>query len=102
MSVSVADRRAEHRPRGEPRRAGSLQSTDCRISRAGRLRSLAAARFAVLQQVDDGEEVGANPMITTDWLQAFADAWNQHDVDALMSFMTEDCVFEASAGPAVS
>lgn len=37
--------------------------------------------------------------VTTDMLQAFADAWNRHDVDALMSFMTEDCVFEASAGP---
>lgn len=36
--------------------------------------------------------------VTTDDLQAFADAWNRHDVDALMSFMTEDCVFEASAG----
>ena len=34
-------------------------------------------------------------------LQAFADAWNRHDVDALMSFMTDDCVFEASAGPDV-
>jgi steroid delta-isomerase-like uncharacterized protein len=33
------------------------------------------------------------------FLQAFADAWNLHDVDALMTFMTEDCVFEASAGP---
>jgi steroid delta-isomerase-like uncharacterized protein len=32
-------------------------------------------------------------------LQAFADAWNRHDIDALMSFMTTDCVFEASAGP---
>jgi steroid delta-isomerase-like uncharacterized protein len=31
-------------------------------------------------------------------LQAFADAWNRHDVDALMSMMTEDGVFEASAG----
>jgi steroid delta-isomerase-like uncharacterized protein len=31
-------------------------------------------------------------------LEAFADAWNRHDVDALMSFMTDDCVFEASAG----
>jgi len=31
-------------------------------------------------------------------LQTFADAWNRHDVDALMSFMTEDCIFEASAG----
>jgi steroid delta-isomerase-like uncharacterized protein len=39
--------------------------------------------------------------VTTDVLQAFADAWNLHDVDALMSFMTEDCVFEASAGPDV-
>jgi steroid delta-isomerase-like uncharacterized protein len=35
---------------------------------------------------------------TTEMLQAFADAWNRHDVDALMTFMTEDCVFEASAG----
>ena len=39
--------------------------------------------------------------VTTEVLQAFADAWNRHDVDALMSFMTDDCVFEASAGPAV-
>jgi steroid delta-isomerase-like uncharacterized protein len=38
------------------------------------------------------------PEVTTDVLQAFADAWNRHDVDALMSFMTEDCVFESSAG----
>lgn len=37
--------------------------------------------------------------VTTDMLQAFADAWNRHDIDALMSFMTQDCVFEASAGP---
>ena len=36
--------------------------------------------------------------VTTEVLQAFADAWNRHDVDDLMSFMTEDCVFEASAG----
>ena len=34
-------------------------------------------------------------------LQAFADAWNRHDVDALMSMMTIDCVFEASGGPAI-
>ena len=38
------------------------------------------------------------PEVTTEMLQAFAEAWNRHDVDALMSFMTEDCVFEASAG----
>lgn len=37
--------------------------------------------------------------VTTRMLQAFADAWNRHDVDAILSFMTDDCVFEASAGP---
>lgn len=31
-------------------------------------------------------------------LQAFTDAFNRHDIDALMSFMTDDCVFEAAAG----
>lgn len=34
-------------------------------------------------------------------LQAFAEAWNRHDIDALMSFMADDCVFDASAGPDV-
>ena len=37
--------------------------------------------------------------ITADTLQAFADAWNRHDIDALMSFMTDDCVFQAVSGP---
>jgi ketosteroid isomerase-like protein len=39
--------------------------------------------------------------ITTKFLDAFADAWNRHDVDRLMTFMSDDCVFEASAGPEV-
>lgn len=39
--------------------------------------------------------------VSLEFLQAFADTWNRHDVDALMTFMTEDCVFEASAGPDV-
>ena len=34
-------------------------------------------------------------------LDRFADAWNRHDVEALMSMMTDDCVFAASAGPHV-
>ena len=37
--------------------------------------------------------------VTTEVLQAFADAWNSHDVDSLMSLMSDDCVFESSAGP---
>lgn len=39
--------------------------------------------------------------VTVEDLQAFADAFNRHDVAALMTFMTEDCVFDASAGPDV-
>jgi len=39
------------------------------------------------------------PEVPPDFLQAFAEAWNRHDVEALMAFMTEDCVFESSAGP---
>ena len=37
--------------------------------------------------------------VTIEMLQAFADAWNAHDVDALMRFMHDDCVFETAAGP---
>jgi steroid delta-isomerase-like uncharacterized protein len=37
--------------------------------------------------------------ITPEVLQAFADAFNRHDTEAIMSFMTDDCVFDASAGP---
>lgn len=39
--------------------------------------------------------------VDTNVLQAFAEAWNRHDIDALMSFMADDCVFDASAGPDV-
>lgn len=37
--------------------------------------------------------------VTVEELQAFAGAWNRHDVDALMTYMSDDCVFESSAGP---
>jgi ketosteroid isomerase-like protein len=42
--------------------------------------------------------VQSNKKITERFLQSFADAFNAHDMKAIMSFMTEDCVFEASAG----
>ena len=33
-------------------------------------------------------------------LEAFFDkGWNGHDVDVLMTFMADDCVFEGAAGP---
>jgi len=40
-----------------------------------------------------------NVEVTEDFLQSFADAFNAHDANAIMSHMTDDCVFEASAGP---
>ena len=42
--------------------------------------------------------VSQSDEVTVEFLQAFADAWNRHDVDGLMSFMSDDCVFESSAG----
>lgn len=32
-------------------------------------------------------------------LKDFSAAWNRHDIDALMSFMADDCVFNPVAGP---
>ena len=38
--------------------------------------------------------------MTTNDLHAFFErGWNRHDVDLLMTFMTEDCVFDSTAGP---
>ena len=34
-------------------------------------------------------------------LETFADAFNRHDLDALMSMMTADCVFESSVGSTI-
>jgi steroid delta-isomerase-like uncharacterized protein len=42
-----------------------------------------------------------NNKVTENFLQSFADAFNAHDIKAIMSHMTEDCIFEASAGPDV-
>src|SRR3954466_7941653 len=39
--------------------------------------------------------------VTTEFLDAFAEAWNRHDVNAILSMMTPDCIFEASRGPEV-
>lgn len=37
--------------------------------------------------------------VSVQLLKDFGDAWNRHDIDALMSFMTNDCEFHAVAGP---
>ena len=36
--------------------------------------------------------------MTIDELRAYSDAWNAHDIDSVMSFMTDDCVFETGGG----
>ena len=39
-------------------------------------------------------------MVTVKDLDAFfVEGWNKHDVDRLMTFMADDCVFESTAGP---
>jgi len=40
-----------------------------------------------------------NNSVMEDFLQSFVDAFNAHDIKAIMALMTDDCVFEASAGP---
>jgi steroid delta-isomerase-like uncharacterized protein len=37
--------------------------------------------------------------VTVAFLEAFAEGWNRHDVEALMTFMADDCAFETTAGP---
>jgi len=41
----------------------------------------------------------SNNQLTKDFLQSFTNAFNPHDIKAIMSHMTDDCIFEASAGP---
>ena len=41
----------------------------------------------------------AKDQVTTEFLQKFADAWTAHDIDKLMSFMSEDPLFQLSVGP---
>jgi ketosteroid isomerase-like protein len=42
-----------------------------------------------------------NKVVDVQVLQDFAAAWNRHDIETLMGFMTPDCVFNAVAGPDV-
>lgn len=41
----------------------------------------------------------SNNKISVEFLQSFADAFNAHDINAIMFHMTDNCIFEASAGP---
>ncbi len=41
----------------------------------------------------------STPSVDAQMLADFAAAWNRHDIEALMTFMTDDCEFHAVAGP---
>lgn len=43
----------------------------------------------------------SSTQVDTDYLQGFAEAWNRHDLEDLMSYMDEDCLFQLSSGPDV-
>jgi len=38
-------------------------------------------------------------MTTSETLQGFLDAFNAHDLDRVMSYFTDECVFESPRGP---
>ncbi len=48
------------------------------------------------------DDVLQPPAVTVGDLDAFAQAWNRHDIEALMSFMAPDCVFHTWTGPDAS
>jgi hypothetical protein len=60
--------------------------TCCRPTRAGCVAQL---------------EIPLMPQITEAFLDAFADSWNRHDIDAIMAAMTDDCVFQPAVGAEV-
>jgi steroid delta-isomerase-like uncharacterized protein len=47
----------------------------------------------------DAPEETTRMLTTADLDSFFADGWNRHDVDVLMTFMADDCVFESATGP---
>jgi ketosteroid isomerase-like protein len=39
--------------------------------------------------------------VNVEFLKAFGNAWNNHDIDELMSYMDENCIFQGSMGPKI-
>lgn len=61
---------------------------------------LTAAATLALTGAADAAGAADAPVLKL--LDAFAAAWNRHDVDGLMACMAPDCAFEASAGKEVA
>lgn len=58
--------------------------------------SCATVEDAMLRFLDDAL---VRPSVGVARLEAFAQAWTRHDIDALMDCMADDCVFHSGAGP---
>ena len=88
MSVAMKCLRVSHPDRSQSNPAARLRKPcQCQADRCG---SVDSPVVASLSTPDSG---------LLELLDRFAAAWNRHDVDAVMAMMTDDCVFEASAGP---
>ena len=76
---------------------------DVRAVEIGPTRDLDASRRSRRQQLPVHARgvhgVASESVATVEMLEAIADAFNQHDADAVMSFFTDDCVFETPRGP---
>jgi hypothetical protein len=81
--------------RSEDLVAPDLQEVDAPYTGIGSQRNLHPER-------DLGVRTEDTMTITVKDLEAFADGWNRHHVDFLMTYMAEDCVFETNAGPEAS
>ena len=55
--------------------------------------------LAILKAIDHPLESPLSAPVTIATLEAFTDAWNRHDVDALLGFMHPDGVFMTAGGP---
>jgi ketosteroid isomerase-like protein len=61
------------------------------------MRYLLIGIFSVITSTAMSQSTNVNE----NFLQSFVNAFNAHDVNAIMRSMTDDCVFQASAGPGV-
>ncbi len=55
--------------------------------------------IAPLSPLTSSTPVNLIQPVTTGTLAAFGAAWNRHDLEALMGFMSDDCVFQTAGGP---
>jgi len=97
--VGVAAKEATEFVKAHAPTEEDLSRAKASLAQAGRTIGETAVEFG--KEVAQSKPWGSIAGVTVADLQAFADAWNRHDADAIMGFMTDDCVFEASAGPQV-